>query len=53
VFRGFAGLDFAAGKLPLQGHDHGAASLGRQYTAVLFDNGAGDVEVLFAHVSFS
>jgi hypothetical protein len=53
VFRGFAGLDFTAGKFPLQGHGHSSAPLGCQYTAVLFDDGAGYVKVVFVHFKFS
>ena len=52
VFRGFPGLDFTAGKLPLQGYCHEEASLGRQYAAVLFDDSTGDVEVVFAHFKY-
>ncbi|MDZ7667638.1 MAG: hypothetical protein U5K27_20285 [Desulfotignum sp.] len=51
VFRGFAGLYFAAGSLV-----RGMAMERLRWAAnaaVLFNDGAGDVEVVFAHIRFS
>jgi hypothetical protein len=49
VFRGFSGLDFPAGKLPFEGHGHAEVPLGRQHPAVMFDDGAGDMQGLDCH----
>ncbi len=44
-FGGFSQIDFATRKFPFERHTHGLATLGSENQPVIFDNGAGDVNV--------
>ncbi len=45
LLRRFAGFDLAAGELPFERQGHGCAALRRQHGPLLFDDGAGHVQM--------